>query len=121
MRACATFEIKNGKNDIPLPRQTEIICICTDSPDQEQIAAVRKGEIDCSAKDAARAPEETSRNPVKRAFSHCGAWAMAGREHSVPEIAENVITQAETFSIFLALRHIASVTACDRGTSGEYV
>lgn len=43
---------------------------------------------------------------------------MAGREHSVPEIAENVITQAETFSIFFALRHIASVTACDSGTSG---
>ena len=65
--------MKKGKKDIPLPRQADIICICTDSPDHEQIAAARKGDMERETAEAFRTPEETSRNPINRAFSHSGA------------------------------------------------
>ena len=37
------FETKKGTKEIPLPRQAEIICICTEMPDQAQTAEARKG------------------------------------------------------------------------------
>ena len=92
--------MKNGKKDMPLPLQAEIIWICTDIPDQAQIDTARKGEIDKEALTAARAPDDTSKSPDKTAFIQSGALHINGSEHKVPAKAEKVITQAETLSIF---------------------
>jgi hypothetical protein len=42
--ACAALETKNGVKEIPLPRQAEIICIWTESPDQAHTEETSRGE-----------------------------------------------------------------------------
>ena len=101
-----------------LPEQAEIICICTERPDQEQIDAESRQAVIPVAFDAAIQPEDTSRIPASTAFSHCGDALKNGRANTAPDTAEKVITQAQTFSIFLAARQMASVIAPDTGING---
>lgn len=98
-------------NEIPLPRQAEIIWKCTDSPDHAQTLAHKTGAR--GTVEAILVPEDTSKNPEMATFTSSG---IGKDEHSVPERAEKVITQAHTPSIFLAADQIDSLMTKENGT-----
>ena len=79
------------------------------------MAEASKGACIPDVIDAAFVPEETSKNPVIKALTSVGNALIKGREHIIPERAENVITQAETVIMFAAAVRIAEGTAEESG------
>lgn len=100
-RAWRSFDITIGVRET-FPLQTEAICIITDRPDHEHIAAVAKGAAFPPTRAISPTPPTSSNIPKNNATYFSGNDTAERVLDSTPTKAEKNTTYAHTLSIAVA-------------------